>query len=121
MTRATYESVRSISLEAGADFSTTGQNRFGTVGSDGKVELAALDAVADGVILNDPLENNAVEFGIGGVVPLVVGTGGLTAGQLVKSGANGTAVLRDGTTPILGRALETGVAGAVIPVLLYHG
>lgn len=110
-----YEEVKvAITLLAAADFRTTGQFRFGTVNSDGKVGLTGNGLRADGVVLNNPDADQAIEFGISGVLMVEAG-GSITAGAEVQSGANGVVVA--GTTYVVGVALTDGESGEVIPVL----
>lgn len=109
------ESVVNISLLANADFRTTGQFRFGIVNSSGEVALSSSAGRVDGVINNNPDVDQAVTFGISGVVMVEYG-GSITAGAQVQSGASGVAV--SGSTNSPGVALETGVSGDIRPILL---
>ena len=110
------ETVKSITLLSGADFSTTGQYRFGVIGSDGKIELASSGGRAEGVIYDNPAEDRECVLAIGGVLMVEYG-GAITAGGDVMSGANGVGVAATGTNMVLGTALETGVSGDIRPVL----
>jgi hypothetical protein len=105
---------------AGADLRER-QFRFVTVGSGGKVTATTASAKSDGVLLNDPNEDEAATVAVFGRVIVEVGAGGITAGAEVASGANGVAVAAASTAIRLGRALETGVAGQLVTVDFYKG
>jgi len=62
------ESVKAITLLAGADFSTTGRNRFGKIGTDGKIELAGAGERAAGVIGDNVAEDRRCALQIDGVI-----------------------------------------------------
>lgn len=109
------EAVKSITLNAAADFSTTGQFRFGQVNSSGDVALAGSGERVDGVVLDNPESGQPTALGISGVVMVELG-GNVTAGDQVQSGASGVATSGSTNTP--GVALETGVSGDIIAVLL---
>jgi hypothetical protein len=112
-----HANVRSIPLLAGADFSTTGQYRFGKIGTDGKVELAGAGERAAGVIGNDPAEDQALELQIGDVLEVEIGSGGLSAGDVVASGASGVAVTQAATAIVLGHCLKGGSEGELGSIL----
>lgn len=80
----------------------------------------ATHELAMGVVANKPqYVNNAAEIVISGVVPVQVGTGGVTAGQAVKTDSAGQAITATvGTDVVLGIALDTAAAGSLVPVLL---
>ena len=104
-------------LLANASFLTTGQFRFGTINSSGKVALTSSGGRADGTVQNNPDTDQAVEFEIFGVSMVEYG-GSITAGSEVKSGSSGVAVAHAGSGFVVGVALETGVSGDIRPVLL---
>ena len=113
---ATKESLISVSLQSAADFSSTGQYRFGSVNSSGQVALTGAAARVDGVVLGNPAAaDRAVAVGIYGVCLLELG-GTITAGGGVQAGASGVGVT--GTTNSTAIALESGVSGDIISVLL---
>jgi hypothetical protein len=113
-----YEAnVRSITLLAGADFSTTGQHRFGKIGTDGKVELNGAAERAAGAIGNDPAEDQPLELQLGDVLEVEIGSGGLAAGDLVASGASGVAITQAATAIVLGHCLKGGVEGELGTIL----
>lgn len=114
-----YEStvIKLGTLLAAADFSTTGQFRFGVIDSAGKIALASAGARVDGVVANNPESGRVVEFDIFGVTMVEYG-GTITAGSEVESGASGVAVVLSGATYCAGIALESGVSGDIRPVLV---
>lgn len=110
------ETLKSISLQSAADFSTTGQFRFGVVNSSKQIALASAAGRVDGVICSNPdAADKATPVGIAGVAMVELG-GTVTAGDQVQSGASGVAV--SGLTNSPGVALDSGVSGDIIPVLL---
>ena len=115
----TYHSsnIKLGTLLSAADFSTTGQFRFGTIDSTGKVALTGAGGRADGIIDNNPAAGRAVELTIFGVEMIEYG-GTIVAGANVKSGASGVAVTHGGTGFVVAVALESGVSGDIRPVLL---
>ncbi len=113
---ATKENLRSITLPAAADFSTTGQWRFGTVNSSGQVALTSSAGRVDGIIQDNPdAADKECAVGIHGVSHLELG-GTIAAGGSLQSGSSGVGV--SGTTNAKAIALESGVSGDVISVLL---
>jgi hypothetical protein len=112
------EATRCITLVAGADFRTTGINRFCVVGTDGKAEIAGANARAIGVIYDNPPEDEACTVAVAGVVQIEVGSGGLTAGDIVQCAANGLVVTQSSTNPRLGIAMESAVQGDIASVFL---
>lgn len=106
-------------LLANASFETTGQYRFGTINSSGKIALTGAGLRADGVVVNNPAADRAVEFTISGVEMVEYG-GTITAGDLVKAGTSGVAVTHGGSGWAAGVALESGVSGGIHPVLVTH-
>jgi len=116
---AYVEKTMSITLEAGGDLSAN-QFHFVVIASDGQIDaVSSAGGDADGVLLNKPdAAGKAAEMCFGGVAKLVVGTGGVTAGQKVQSDANGEAIAAATGDHVLGKALQTGAAGEVVSVLL---
>jgi hypothetical protein len=126
------ESLRSISLDADASIGIyTGVP--GTIGAanpnSGKQycwvkitgeHTAGLAGATDrglGILQNKPqMVGAASTIGFAGVSKALVGAVAITAGARVSPDANGATVLSTGTGR--GTALESGVAGAIIPVLL---
>ena len=131
------ESLRSISLDADSSLATyTGvpglpgsadpnyakQYSFVKVTGAHQVGLATANTdLVVGVLQNKPQVNGqAATVAIRGVSNVIVGTGGVTAGDKISSDSNGHAVTTPGTgSPIvLGIALNTAAAGSMVPVLL---
>jgi len=110
------ESVKAITLLAGADFSTTGRNRFGKIGTDGKIELAGAGERAAGVIGDNVAEDRRCALQIDGVIMVEAG-GTVTAGDIAASGSNGTVVTQASTAVVMGVILESGTSGVLVPVL----
>lgn len=114
------EYVTAVSLNAAADLSVTGINRFVKVENDdgeGKINLAGAAERCVGVLLNKPEADSPGRVGIAGIVPILLG-GNVTAGGEVSSGANGVGVAQASTNPSYGVALSSGVSGDIIPLLL---
>lgn len=113
------EQVQSITLEAGADLSA-GQFRFVLVAADGQVDLvSAAGGDSDGVLLNDPdAAGKAATVAYAGRVKVVIGVGGLVAGNKVQSDASGEAILAASGDHVLGKCLVGGAAGELGEVLL---
>ena len=104
-----------VNFDASSDAAIPGANRFVTLG-DGGVTLSSANAVSYGVLTGNFEQGEAGRVVIAGIVPVVVGTGGVTKGSAVHAGANGVAV--NGGTKALGIAVLAGAAGDVVPVKL---
>lgn len=113
------ESAQVITIEAGADLSSD-QHKFVVIASDGQVDLVgSAGADADGVLMNKPSaagRDALVQFG--GVAKVIVGSGGLTAGNKVQSDASGLAIVASSSDHVLGKVLKTYAAGDVASILL---
>jgi hypothetical protein len=103
------------------------QYYFVKVDSSGNAALGAsgTSEVIIGVLQNKPqVTGAAATIATGGISRVVVGTGGVTAGDAVKVSSTGAAVpvgtlatdLAAGI--VVGVALKTGAAGAIVPVAL---
>lgn len=113
---ATEESLKVVSFQSAADFSTTGQYRFGTIDSSGQVGLTGSAGRVDGVVQgNVDAADRAVGVGISGISLIELGAT-LTAGDSIQSGASGVAV--SGSTGALVTLLESGVSGDIVNCLL---
>ena len=116
---ATFNPLPPISLDAAADYRTTGQFRFVDVDSNGRaVKVATAGAYGIGILMNNPNQYEAAEVAYAGVAKVVVGSGGVTAGNVLQSDANGAAIAASDEDYCLAKALETGAAGSIISVLL---
>ena len=106
---------------AGADLSTA-QYKFVKLATDGEYDLAGNGAQAEGVAQNDPAaQGRALAVATAGIVKVVVGTGGLTAGDEVASDTGGVAITAASGDAILGVALDDAAVGTVGRVLLNKG
>jgi len=112
------QTLRTIGVPASADLSAS-QFCFMTVNSSGQLAAPSAGGDADGVLQDKP---NAAgvqgELAILGVSKAVVGTGGVTAGDLLAVDVAGKVVTAVTGNKIVGRALATGAASALVPVLI---
>jgi hypothetical protein len=112
------QNLRSIGVPASGDLSAS-QFCFMAVDANGNLALPAAGGDADGILQDKP---NALgvegELAVFGVSKLVVGTAGVTAGDLLMTDAAGKAVTAAAGKKILGRAMATGAAGVLIPALI---
>ena len=112
------QTLHTISAPASTDLSAS-QFCFVAVNSSGQLALPSAGGDAEGILQDKPnAAGVAGEVGILGVSKLVVGTGGVTAGDLLATDVNGKAVTATTGNKILGRALTTGAAGTIIPALI---
>ncbi len=112
------QTLRNVGLPASADLSAS-QFCFVAVNANGQLVLPAAGGDAEGILQDKPNGAGAYgEVGILGVSKLVVGAGGVTAGDLLSCDVNGKAVTAAAGNKILGRALTTGAAGVIIPALI---
>jgi hypothetical protein len=110
---------------AGASFynATVASNKqfyFVTLAADGKVDPTGNGLAADGVILNDPILDEAATVVVFGRVTVECG-GTVTAGGIVASDADGRCVDAASTDIILGKALEAGIADQIITIDFFKG
>jgi hypothetical protein len=119
---ASYEeSLVCISLPASTDHSSN-QYKFVTVNSSGQVALTGNGAEVDGVLQDKPAAaNRQASVAISGVTKVLLGTGGVTAGDDVASAASGLCVTAATGDVIVGRALQTGSSGDIVAILLKLG
>lgn len=117
-----------ISLVANSDLSTkqfrfvnlTGSAYNGTPYTD---VLASATGRPFGILQNQPKQYQEAEVTVSGICKVVVGTGGVTAGNPIGTDANGAAValtaINTGATKyIVGTALQTGAAGSIVAVAI---
>jgi hypothetical protein len=112
------QTLRTIGAPASADLSAS-QFCFVVVNASGRLALPAAGSHAEGILQDKP--NGAGVYGdvgILGVSKVLVGAGGVTAGDLLASDANGKAVTATAGNFVLGRALATGAAGTYVPALI---
>lgn len=106
---------------AGADLSAA-QYKFVKLATDGEYDLATNGVQAEGVAQNDPsAQGRALSVATAGIAKVVVGTGGLSAGDAVASDAGGVAITAATGDAILGVALDDAAAGTIGRVLLNKG
>ncbi len=118
---ANQEQFQVLSIEAGGDLSAD-QFKFVDVAADGQVDLvsgAGGDAV--GVLQNAPAAaGRPAAVAYAGRVKVIIGVGGIVAGNVVQSDALGLAILATTADQVLGRCLKGGSAGELAEVLLYN-
>lgn len=108
----------SYTLEASADLSTN-QYCAISVDANGRAVIATTALNIDGVLQDKPEALGIVGTIMQkGITKGKVGAGGVTAGDLLQVGVGGAFILRAAGITV-GRALESGAAGTIIPVLLY--
>lgn len=106
---------------AGADLSAK-QFTFVIGNTTDRTVVNATDGqAADGVLINDPISGAAATVVTAGRVIVEVGTGGLTAGDLVASDANGEAIEATTGDIVVGKALETAAAGTRTTIDFFRG
>lgn len=106
---------------AGADLSTK-QWTFVIQNTTDRTVISATDGqAADGVLINNPTSGGAATVVTHGRVIVEVGTGGLTAGDLVASDANGEAITAATADVVVGKALETAAAGERTTIEFFRG
>lgn len=117
-----YEnSLRSITLEAGQDLSTS-QYRFVSVAADGQVDPTGAGAAPDGILQNKPdAAGREALVAIDGV-SLVEAGAAFNAGDDVASDSVGRAVAAGTGDVIAGTALKNaGGVGEQVSVLFHRG
>ena len=118
MATSRYDSSELDAVLAGADLSAK-VFYLANLDSSGELILAVNTGRVVGVITEGAVEGKAATYQTGGIAKVLVGSGGLTAGQNVMSNANGEAVLAAGAgTHVVGVALKTAAAGTIGEVLL---
>jgi hypothetical protein len=110
------ENMKCVSLIAGANLATE-QYSFLKVDTAGAVVLAGAGEDVDGVLMNDPASGRVAQVAVDGIVKVKCG-GTIAAGASVASNASGKAVAATTGQMVAGKALEAGVTGRIISVLL---
>ena len=105
---------------AGSDLRLA-QFNFVSLAADGAIDVTGAGLAADGVLINDPNTAEAATVVVFGRVTVELGTGGCTAGDLIASDASGLAVTATTSDIVLGKVLETGVAGQIVTMDFYKG
>ena len=92
---------------------------------DNDMDLAGAGGVAIGALTNDVADGTTtavfLPVQIGGIIKVVVGAAGCTAGAPATSDANGAAVDAAATNRVFGIALETHLAGDIGSFLVANG
>lgn len=106
-----------VSLEAAGDFSAF-QYRFMAVTGSGQFAPTSAGAQVDGVLQDKPTAaGQSGAIGISGISKVQLG-GTVSNGALMASGSNGEGAAAGSGDNVAGKALEAGVSGDIISVLL---
>ena len=109
------------SMVAGADLSTK-QFTFVIMNTVDRTVITCGDGLAaDGVLINDPTSGQAATVVTHGRVMVEVGTGGLTAGDLVGVDAAGKAVAAASGEVIVGKCVDAGAADTRTTIDFFRG
>nr|BAL52630.1 hypothetical protein HGMM_F01H12C02 [uncultured prokaryote] len=107
------------SFVAGVDLSSH-QYSFVSLDSNGKLVLGTQTTPVIGVLINDPKAGQTGTVFVGnGVVQLKL-AGSVSRGDVITTNASGKGVTATAGKKGLGVALQSGVAGEVIAVLLFN-
>lgn len=109
-----------ITLIAGEVISAANQYRFVRMEADGKVDLAGASVGEDGLGIVQTLataEDEAVTVMVSGVSKALVGTGGVSAGDLVQAINDGVIAATNGDF-VVGQALDDGLVTELVRVLI---
>jgi hypothetical protein len=108
-------------LNASADLSAAA-NQYKAVKSSGNltVNLASTGGEnALGILQNTPANGDAADIGIGGVSKALVGVAGCAYGDALQTeAATGAVVTKTSTNAVIARALQAGVSGDIISVVV---
>lgn len=107
-------------LNAAADYQTTSKQFYiMDCGADGTATLASSAGQACiGVLQNDPASGEAAIVRTGGVSKVLVGTGDISAGDLVQANANGEAIAAASGDYTVGVCLIGASAGEYATILV---
>ena len=112
-------------FKADADLSSLRNTQVKLANSSGAARVAAATADTDqtiGIVINAPDAAGKVALVvISGPAPLLVGAGGITAGENASSTAGGAAVVAGAADNFVGKALETGTSGQTKMCLVQPG
>lgn len=119
---ATEQRVYDLSLQAAADYYTTSKQFYVMkVDSNGRACLAgAASAASIGILQNKPKQFEAAEVRKVGISKVICG-GNVAIGAHIIGDANSKAVTAAATERFVATALETGIDGRVISVLMDSG
>jgi hypothetical protein len=99
---------------AGADIE---EYRFVQITSDYTVTLASAGSYSVGVSEGRAKTGDRIDVMHSGIAEIIVGAGGVSAGDVIESDATGKAITLD-EGAVAGIALENGVAGDIISILI---
>jgi len=105
------------SLVTGIDF-TNLQYAGIVIDANGEANAPGAEESIDGVIQDNPGVGETAQICQSGITMLTVGSVGVSAGEKLEVEADGKVVTLN-TGVAIGKALNSGVAGEVISVLLY--
>ena len=106
-----------LSFTAGADLSA---HQYHIVKFSSGTIVAGTAGVGFGVLVDAPESGDYGSVAVAGITKVVVGTGGVTEGDLVTSDANGEAVPATAGDEVIGRVMYTTAAAALATVVLSH-
>lgn len=109
------------SMVAGADLSALQFTFVKMNTTDSTVIAAGNGEAAFGVLINDPTSGQAATVVTHGRVMIEVGTGGLTAGDLIGVDANGEAVTAASPDIVVGQCIVGAAAGERATIDFYRG
>lgn len=127
--RATQDLVRAIiktyTVKTGGATTAGKPVKFGTTDTEVDTQLAADASIGFGTALETKTAGQQVQVCPHGVqiVPMIVGTGGSTRGLKQKIASDNTGITDTGATTdvFVGRAMQSGVVGDLIGVLVGGG
>ena len=106
---------------AGADLSAA-QFTYVIMNTVNRTVVAAGNAAAvDGIVINKPASGEAATVVVSGRTLALAGTGGLTAGANVGVDANGAGVVAATSDIIVGKVVESAIAGGYATVDFFRG
>lgn len=120
MTVRKIDEAFTYARNAGADLSSS-LYLLAKIDSDGDIVLCGDGEKPCGTIIEAAAENDAVTVAFGSIVPVKIGASGMTAGNLVASHSDGTAVVAGVGDHVLGVLLEDADSGSIGSVLVQPG
>jgi hypothetical protein len=111
----------SFTLVAGEDLTSSHFCAVDVEVSTGHVILPTKGERVIGVIQNKPDDGESATIVVTGVTKMLVGVGGIVAGNNVTADDDGTVIQAESGDRCLGVALSTNVEGALGTVLLLNG
>jgi hypothetical protein len=111
----------SFTLVAGEDLSSSQFCAVDVEVSTGQAVLPTAQARAIGIVQNKPHDGEAATIVVSGVSKVLVGVGGVVAGNNVTVDDDGTVIQAGSGDRCIGVALSTGAAATLQTVLLLNG